>query len=140
MRAAPIVLAAALALCAAGARAAGMMPGRWEISSTVTSPAMPGVRPATRTQCFGAQQNWDPASMLEPGRDHPDCEVTVTSARPEDFSWTMQCPQSGKRGSGKMRYGSTSMQGQMRTESAVGGQRFDITQKISARRLGPCTQ
>jgi Protein of unknown function (DUF3617) len=138
MRTAPTVLAAVLALAAAGARGEGMMPGRWEITSTITSPAMPGMRPATRTQCFGPQQNWDPASMLDPGRGHPDCELTVTSARPEDFAWTMRCPQSGKRGSGKMRYGATSMRGQLRTSSAVGGQRFDTTQKISARRLGPC--
>ena len=139
MRVAPILLAALFALAAAGARAQqDIMPGRWEITSTITSPAMPGMQPATRTQCFGPQQKWDPASMLDPGRGHPDCELTVTSARSDDFTWTMQCPQSGKRGSGKMRYGAISMQGQMRTESAIAGQGFNTTQKISARRLGPC--
>ncbi len=132
------LLAAVLAVAGAPALAQGMEPGRWEITSTITSPAMPGMRPATRTQCFGPQQNWDPASMLDPGRGHPDCELTVTSPDPDDFTWTMQCPQSGKRGTGKLSYGRTSMQGEVRTSSSVGGQSFDTTQKISARRLGPC--
>ena len=140
MIAARTLLAALLFLASASAWPEGMQPGRWEIVTTITSPAMPGVPPTTKLQCFGPEQEWDPASMLQPGQGHPDCTLTITSPAHYDFRWNMECPQSRMRGSGKMRYGGTSMEGEMRTSTEIGGQSFDTTQKVSGRRIGPCAQ
>jgi hypothetical protein len=129
----------ALALAAAPAWAQSMLPGEWRIS--IGSPAMPGASSATATQCIARSQADDgPAVIARRVRPRADCTTTSAPAGYGEYAWTFDCPQSHMHGEGRLRYRSTELEGQIRSSSSIGGANVDMTQKLSARRIGPCAK
>ena len=116
----------ALAAAAAPARAQSIMAGEWQI--TLSQSAMPGAPPAAATQCVSGFQAADPGVIARRARPRADCTTTSIPAGEGEYAWTFECPQSAMSGRGQIHYSST----------RIGGTYIDTTQKITARRVGPC--
>ena len=126
----------ALAAAAAPARAQSIMAGEWQI--TLSQSAMPGAPPAAATQCVSGFQAADPGVIARRARPRADCTTTSTPAGEGEYAWTFECPQSAMSGRGQIHYSSTEMSGEVHSSTRIGGTYIDTTQKITARRVGPC--
>lgn len=126
-----------LMLLAAGpATAQSIMPGEWKIS--LTQIGMAGAPAATAMQCVSGLQAADPGVIAQRARPRADCTLSSIPAGEGQYRWRFDCPQSGMSGRGRMHYGSTEMDGEIRSSTRIGGASLDMTQKITARRVGPC--
>ena len=112
------------------------MAGEWQI--TLSQSAMPGAPPATAMQCVSGLQAGDPGVIARRARPRADCTTTSTPAGEGEYAWTFDCPQSAMSGRGQMHYSSTEMSGEIHSSTRIGGASIDMTQKITARRVGPC--
>lgn len=130
-----VALAAAIA---APAAAQTILAGQWQIR--LTQPGIPGGQGIVATQCVSAVQAQDPAVIAQRVRPRADCIVTTQPSGEGAYAWTLECPQSGMRGRGQMHYTSSAMQGEIHSTTPVGGATIDMTQRITARRVGPCGQ
>jgi len=127
-----ILLAAASLPVAARA----MEPGERQYASTMTSPILP--RPqATVTQCASKEDAADPTRFTAHS-PAADCQVTPGSRTSENYSWTVSCPKQGMRGEGKARFGCGTIESDMQTTMDMQGQKMDMLNRTSGRRLGPC--
>jgi hypothetical protein len=127
-----------LLAAAAPARAQSILAGEWQI--TLGQSGMPGAPAATATQCVSGYQAADPGVIARRARPRADCTTTSAPAGEGEYKWTFDCPQSAMSGRGPMHYRSTEMSGEIHSSTRVGGARIDMTQKITARRVGPCTK
>ncbi len=127
-------------LAAAATTALGqqqMEPGEWEFTSTMTSPMLPTPQSMTTRTCVKKENAGDPMSWA--GKQPPDCKTTPKSKSGDSYSWEMACPSSGMRGTGTARYGRGTVESEMKMSgSSTKGDQFDMTTKVSGRRLGPC--
>lgn len=127
-------------LAAAATTALGqpqMEPGEWEFTNTMTSPMLPAPQTMTTRTCVKKEDTGDP--MRWSGKQSPDCKITPKSKSADSYSWEMACPSSGMRGTGTARYGRGTVESEMRMSgSSTKGDKFDMTTKMSGRRLGPC--
>ena len=135
-RRAAIALACAGALAAARVLAQDVEPGEWEFVTEVTMAGLPRPQQAGMRLCLTSQTARDPLRW----NAHPlpsDCRVATMKLGPDAASWQMECPSSGLRGSGNMRY----RRGSLTAESQLGGgASVDMRTKTQGRRLGPCPQ
>ena len=129
---------AVMLAAAAPAWAQSIMAGEWQI--TLSQSGIQGAPPATGMQCVSGFEAGDPGVIARRARPRADCTTTSTPAGEGEYAWTFDCPQSGMSGRGQMHYRSTEMSGEIHSSTRVGGARIDMTQKITARRVGPCTK
>lgn len=130
------IAALALLAAAAPARAQSIMAGEWKI--TLTQSGIAGAPPASAMQCVSGLQAGDPGVIARRARPRADCTTTSTPAGEGEYAWTFDCPQSAMSGRGQMHYGSTEMAGEIHSSTRIGGSSIDMTQQITARRVGPC--
>jgi Protein of unknown function (DUF3617) len=130
------IAALALVAGAAPAQAQSIMAGEWRI--TLTQSGMPGSPAATATQCVSGLQAGDPGVIARRARPRADCTTTSVPAGEGEYKWTFDCPQSAMSGRGEMHYRATQMEGEIHSSTRIGGSSIDMTQNISAKRVGPC--
>ena len=132
-------IAAALLVAGAGpAQAQAILAGAWQIR--LTQIGVPGAQPAVATQCVSRLQAQDPAVIAQRVRPRADCIVSTRPAGEGQYAWTFECPQSVMRGRGQLHYTSSAMQGEIHSSTQVGGASILMTQKITAKRVGPCSR
>ena len=132
-----ILIASTLALAALSAHAQPrMQPGQWEFTNTMTTPKAAKPQTAAIRQCITEKDVKNPALMqAKPGKD---CKVTPKGKSGDVYSWEMECPKSGMKGSGTVRYGKGTLEGETKMTASSKGQPVEITTKMKGRRVGPC--
>ena len=113
-----------------------MEPGLWEFSNTMTTPKAPKPHVATIKRCIGEKEVKDPALLH--GKQNKDCKVTPKGRTGDAYAWEMECPKSGMKGSGTVRYGKGTLESETRMTASSKGQPVEITTKMKGRRIGPC--
>jgi hypothetical protein len=132
-----ILMSLTLALAALAAHAEPrMQPGLWEFTNTMTTPTAPKPQTATIKRCITEKEVKNP--VLLQGKRNKDCKVTTKGRSGDAYAWEMACPKSGMKGSGTMRYGKGTLEGETRMTASSKGQPVEVTTKTKGRRLGPC--
>jgi hypothetical protein len=124
-----------LAMTAANAQQ-HMQPGLWEFANTMTTPNAPKPQTATIKRCITEKEVKNPALLQ--AKAGKDCKVTPKGKTGEAYAWQMECPKSGMKGSGTMRYGKDTVEGETKMTASSKGQPIEVTTKTKGRRLGPC--
>ncbi len=126
-----------LVLAPLSAIAQTMEPGQWEITSTMTSPALPKPQVVTRTECISKEDAEDPTRFS--GREQTQgCKVTPVARSAESYSWTVSCPQQGMNGAGRVLFGRGTIEGELRMTLEMQGQKIDMLSRTAGRRVGSC--
>ena len=144
MRAQFAILAAlqAAAFCTP-ALAADMLPGLWEISLETRVAAQPGFAPEPfhLQRCFSAADTGDPRALLGAIADPAatGCTYTNKSYSGNSFRFSMHCAGSlAIQSRGEVSFSADAMNGTINTVANLGGEKTEISNKVSARRLGGC--
>ena len=112
-------------------------PGEWEFTHTMSSPKLPNPQTMTMKKCVKKEDAGDPMSWS--GKQDRDCKVTPKGTSGDTHTWEMSCPSSGMRGTGKARFSRGTIESEMKMSgSSTKGEKFDMTTKMSGRRLGSC--
>ena len=132
-----ILIASIFALAALGAHAEQrMQPGLWEFANTMTTPNAPKPQTATIKRCITEKEVKNPALLH--AKSAKDCKVTPKGKTGDAYAWEMECPKSSMKGSGTMRYGKDTVEGETRMTASSKGQPIEVTTKTKGRRIGPC--
>ena len=128
----------ALLTVALPAGAQTMDPGLWELSSTLTSPALPKPQSGKVTHCLSKEDAANPARFVS-GPQTQSCTITPGARTADSFEWAIACPEQRMTGTGKLRYSRSSMDADMRfVVEPQPGKKMDMQTKVSGRLLGPC--
>ncbi len=137
---APALLAAAIP---ARALAADLSPGLWEITLETRVAAQPGFTPEPfhLKQCLTAADARDPSALLggiaNPGAS--GCSYSDKSYSGSTFRFSMQCAGSfAIRSHGEVSFSADAMNGSVTSTADVGGEKTELSNRISGRRLGGC--
>jgi hypothetical protein len=123
--------------------AADMSPGMWEITLETRVAAQPGFTPEPfrLRQCLSAADTRDPSALLG-GMANPGasgCNYSDKSYSGNTFRFSMQCEGSfGIQSRGEVTFSADTMNGTISAIANVGGEKTELSNKISARRLGGC--
>ena len=131
------------AACSAPCLAAEMSPGMWEITLETRVAAQPGFTPEPfrLRQCLTAADARDPSALLggvaNPGAS--GCTYGNKAYAGDSFRFSMQCAGSyAIQAQGEVSFTADSMNGTINAVANVGGQKSELSNQISARRLGGC--
>jgi hypothetical protein len=123
--------------------AADMSPGLWEITVETRVAAMPDFAPApvTLRQCLTAADTMDPSKVLggvaNPGAT--GCTYTDKTYTGNTFRFSMQCAGSyALQSQGEVSFSADAMSGNISAIANLGGEKTELSNKVSARRLGGC--
>lgn len=131
MRYALLGIAVSLAF-AATARAEGMRPGLYELTTTVKAEGLPaGMGDQKMRQCL-AEKDLQPEKMAQDSAD-PSCKVKDAQNGPNSWSGTLVC----KEGTMKVRTVSSADGWQTDMESQ-GGEMGRMTMRTTSKRVGDC--
>ncbi len=137
------IVALQVAAFATPGLAADMSPGLWEITLESRVAAQPGFAPEPfrLTQCLTAADTRDPSKLLggiaNPGAS--GCTYTDKAYSGNTFRFSMQCTGSlAIQSQGEVSFTSDSMNGTITAIANVGGEKTELSNKVSARRLGGC--
>ena len=140
-----IVFLVFLSAITGNAWAGDIEPGLWELKMTSSAPASPDFMPPpdTMNQCFTEQDAKDPSRILgsvaNPGAT--DCSYTDKDYSGDTFRFSMQCNGTmGIQTHGEVTFSATAMQGNLTTTASMNGQNVELQSRISAHRVGDCTQ
>ena len=119
--------------CAGAASAQAMQPGLWELTSRMEMSGM-AMPPMTIQQCI---RDASPESAVP---QMPNCTVTSRSASGNTVRWSVSCRQGGMAmtGNGEMTIQGATSDGVLQMTLDEGGQRQQMTQRYSGRRVGDC--
>ena len=132
-----LVFACTLAF-SAGAAAQGLEPGEWEFTSTMTSAMLPKPQTMQFRHCIKKEDADNPERWMGQKQRETDCKFTPLRKSGDGYSWEMNCPKSNMKGSGTVRMGQGTMQSEMRMSGDAKGQKFEMSTKMSGKRLGAC--
>jgi hypothetical protein len=113
-----------------------LKPGKYQITSKVNMPGMPGgMPPQTITQCMTEQ---DPVPHTSAGAN--GCKITNMTTEGDTVKYTLVCEQQGMQSesSGEMTYKGETFYGTTQTKMGPSGGGMTITTKINAKRIGKC--
>lgn len=136
-------LAFAFALLAAASRCAwaDVLPGEWDIATTVAVVGQPGtIGPMHQTQCLDAAQAANPAGLFGP-QAGAGAGCTLSDKRDDGSSLSFRLSCIGPfaaDGSGAVSYGPDHMDGELRLRGSIAGQQFESHSHVAAHRIGPC--
>ena len=134
-----IALFALILLAAANdAAARGIEPGRWRITTIMSSPILSGSQTATSTQCVTREDLKHPRHAIDK-RLQSDCRMASLVQDGNTYTWEVRCKVAHMSNKGTLRHGRGTMAGESRTTANLFGQKLDMSTKIFAKRLGPCT-
>jgi hypothetical protein len=109
-----------------------MNPGKWEITTKMEMPGMPG-QSMTHTQCITEKD-------LVPVNKDPNnsCTVKNMSTRGNTVSWEITCGGQGGEmdGTGEITYAGDTMKGNM--VMVMKAMNMTIKNTLSGKRIGPC--
>jgi len=120
--------------CAVGAAALAAPGEYWEISTKMEMAGMPFAMPATTSKvCMAKGNEKDPKYTAD-----KECQVTDVKHAGNTTSWKVRCDRKGEviNGSGEMTGTPDKSDGTIRMNGVSGGQRIDMTQTYSSRRIG----
>ena len=127
-----------IALAAYGFPAlAQMTPGEWEFTSTMTSAMLPAPQTSTVTQCITKAEAEDPTRFANRGQPQ-DCQMTPGARTAGTFEWAIACPKMGMRGTGKARFGASTIESEMYMTMESQGQKMEMRSSSRGRYVGPC--
>jgi uncharacterized protein DUF3617 len=131
------------AACSAPGLAADMSPGLWEITLESRAASQPGFAPEPFriTQCFSAADSMDPSKVLggiaNPGAS--GCTYSNKAYSDNTFRFSMQCAGSfALQSQGEVSFSADAMSGTITAVANVGAEKIELSNKVSARRLGGC--
>ncbi len=126
------------------AAADNIEPGNWEFTVDVHAEGLgalqPKPGPIVQTRCISAEQAANPAKVLGDAGARGECQFSNQRDTGSEFTFEVNC--TGRipvHGSGKMRYGAQTLDGDLDLDSDAQGTQFKTRSHVSARRLGPCT-
>jgi len=111
-------------------------PGRYEITSKIDMPGMPGaIPPQTIIQCMTDQ---DPVPNSSP--ENRDCKITNMQKTKTTVSWEMECIQQGQKMTsvGQMTYNGDTFKGTIQTNLGPNAGNMKMTAVITGKRLSNC--
>jgi hypothetical protein len=124
------------ALCAP-AFAQEMEPGEWQFTSTMTSPMMPQPQVMNHSRCV-TKEDSDPSRWADKQQAKSDCKVSPSKRSGGNYSWEVSCPSSGMRGTGTAKVTRSTVESELRLSGDMGGQKFEMLNKTTGKRLGAC--
>jgi hypothetical protein len=123
--------------------AADLSPGLWEITLETRVAAQAGVapEPLRLQQCLTAADAGDPGALLggiaNPGAS--GCEYSDKSYSGNTFKFSMRCKGGvGIQSQGEVSFTADSMNGTVSVVADVDGKKTELSNKVTARRLGGC--
>jgi hypothetical protein len=125
-----------IALCAP-ALAQEMEPGEWQFTTTTTSPMMPQPQVMNHSRCV-TKEDSDPSRWADKQQAKSDCKVSPSKKSGGNYSWEVSCPSSGMRGTGTARVTRSTVDSELRLSGDMGGQKFEMLNKTTGKRLGAC--
>ena len=131
------IVALSLAAAWLPALAQQMEPGEWQFDTLSTSPLFPKPQSILYTTCIRQEDLSDPTRWMGKQRES-DCKVTPVKQTADSFSWQIACPKTNTTGSGSVRYGRGTMEGDMQMAGENQGRKFELRTKMTGKRLGPC--
>jgi len=132
-----IIVAIALAAAWLPAAAQQMEPGEWQFDTLSTSLLFPKPQSILYTTCIRKEDISDPTRWMGNKRES-DCKVTPVKQTADSFSWRISCPKTNTTGSGTVRYGRGTMEGDMQMAGENQGRKYELRTKMTGKRLGPC--
>jgi len=122
--------------------AADISPGLWEITLDARVSSMPNLSsgPLKLMQCLSPADAQDPSRVLG-GMSNPGasgCTYGDKSYAGNTFTFTMQCPGYAMQSRGEISFTSDSMDGTISAVANVGGQKVEMSNRVTARRVGGC--
>jgi len=132
------LFAVILAAVANDAAARDIEPGQWRITTTMSSPILSGPQTTTSTQCVTREDLKDPRRAINK-RLQSDCRTVSLTQDGNTYSWEVRCALADMSNRGTLRHGHGTMTGKSLMTANVFGQKLDMSTKIFAKRLGPCT-
>ena len=121
-----------LLLVAALPARADIEPGSWEISASGEVQGVKEPVNVVQTRCLSAEDARNPGRIFGSG---PGCEFTNRRDSGGVFTFDVSCSsQPPVQGSGSVRYGRDSMDGELELKS----EHFSARSRIAARRIGGC--
>lgn len=113
-----------------------LMPGKYEITSKVEMPGMPGAMPPqTVVQCLDQQ---DPVPNAAAGSQ--GCEITDMKTKGNTVTYTMECGQQGAKmkSTGRITFNGDTFEGSTQTVMGPEAGGMTITTVIMGKRIGAC--
>ena len=120
------------------ALAAEIEPGEWEFTSTSTSRLFPGPQTASFKRCIKKEEAQNPDKWMAQPTQQGDCKVTPGNKTADTYTWTMECAKAKMRGTGSARMSRATMEGETHMTGEVQGKKFELSTKVTGKRLGPC--
>jgi Protein of unknown function (DUF3617) len=111
-------------------------PVKYEITSKVEMPGMPGtIPPQTITQCIAEQ---DPLPNQNP--ENQECKIVDMKQTDNTITWKMECDQRGQKitSTGSMTYKGDSFEGTILTNMGPQAGNMTMTTIITGKRLSDC--
>lgn len=131
-----ILIICCMIFIAAPSLALDFQPGKYEITSKVEMPGMPGtIPPQTITQCITEQ---DPLPNQNP--ENQQCKIVDMNQKDNTISWKMECDQQGQKitSTGSMTYKGDSFKGTVLTNMGPQAGNMTMTTAISGKRISNC--
>ena len=114
-----------------------MQPGEWQFTTTMTMPGMPQPQVMNHSRCV-TKEDSDPSRLADRQQGKSDCKVSGMKKSGGTQSWEVNCPSTGMRGTGTARVTATTVDSEMRLAGDMGGQKFEMHNKTTGKRLGDC--
>lgn len=115
--------------------------GEWEMEMKLKMDGVPvQMPPFKHKQCL-TQKDFVPAQPQQPRSGMPDCKTLSQNSSGNTATWNVRCtaPDMVTDSSGKVTFGSTSVQGTTKTTLTRTGKPPQImTHELSGKRVGPC--
>jgi hypothetical protein len=122
-----------LAAAASPALSQEMQPGLWEITARMEMAGM-AMPPTTVRQCIRDASSESVVPQM------PNCTVTSRSGSGNTVRWSVRCQEGGMNmtGNGEMTLQGATSDGVLNMTLEQGGQRQQMTQRYTGRRVGAC--
>ena len=133
-----IAFAALMPAWAPPAAAQSLEPGEWEFNSSTTARLLPKPQENTFKRCITKEDADNPERWLGRQSAKNDCSFTPGEKAGDTINWRMSCPKTGMEGTGTAKVGSGTLESDMKMHGEIQGRKFELTTRLTGRRLGPC--
>ena len=132
-----ILLALALST-AAPAFAQSLEPGEWQFDTVLTMAGVAKPQTSSVQRCVTKNEAADAERWTGRQLAGSDCKLSMKNKTATSASWTLECPQSGMRGTGSASIGHGAMASEQKMTGELRGKPFEMNVKTIGKRLGPC--
>jgi len=130
--------ALALLLAGAPAFAQSLEAGEWQFDTTMTMAGMAKPQTSSVQRCVRKEEAADAERWAGRQLANSDCRLTMKNKTATSASWTLECPQSGMRGTGTATTGRGTMTSEQKMTGELRGKPFELDVRTTGKRLGPC--